>query len=261
MAGALSRWRFLVGAALRARGARLLLAGAVTLAVTGLLLAVPVIAGGGAGAPSVVLDSSSTTSPDLDGDATTPPAASAGSLAAPTGAAPDAAPTESTLDPAPHEPLSPAPVTSGSAPPETATSAPGSTSSAGATPSPSRSAGTAAGSAAGSKTPAPRTEDQAADDLPARPPTTTEEVLALVDEARTAAGCEPLVVDPALASPAPLPLGRATSPVRGPSAADVVAGWLADPDSSEVIGDCTLATVGVDRTDGDGDTWWTLHLA
>ncbi|HEX2072496.1 MAG TPA: CAP domain-containing protein [Geodermatophilus sp.] len=136
--------------------------------------------------------------------------------------------------------------------------------------------------------------DPAPADAPVAPPVATAspgvegEVLALVNEVRAAAGCEPLVADEGLAavarahsadmrdrdffdhtnpdglSPfdraenAGITSARAENIARGQSdAAAVMADWMDSPGHRANIVDCELRTLGVGVARGDGSTWWT----
>jgi uncharacterized protein YkwD len=269
LTGALTRWVLLLRGVLRLRLGRLVLAGLVTTAITGLVLAVPVIAGGGTGSPPVVLDSSSSTSPGADDAVTLPPSSAApgtatapsptpaprppaGGASAPSPLAPSVVPDGATADPTPPPAPAPAPAPA----PSTEASATSAAPTPDATPLPVTSADLGVG-----------------------------ELLGLLDEARTAAGCDPLTADAALTATAEAhsaamrdgdffgllgadgqsPLGagaRAAAIARGlPAFADVVEEWLADPSTAAAVDDCALTSAGIGRAAGDAGPWWTLLLA
>ena len=283
IAGALTRSALLLHRFLRVRTGRLLFTGLLATAVTGLVLAVPVIAGTGTGSPSVVLDSSSSTPPGVD-----------------LGVAPAPAPTDERVESAPAGTTSAAPAPSAPAGPETdepstsavptpaATTPPSLPTAPSTLPSPSPSPSSAAGappsSSSGRTTPsAPPTSDTAPPPAESAALDPTVDLLALLDEARAAAGCEPLRRDAALADAAEahstamreegdldLPDVDGRSPrEQGASAAavargesdpdDVLDDWL--DDDADVLRNCGLASVGIGRADGDDGPWWTLLLA
>ena len=95
--GALTRWALLLRRLLRIRTGRVLLGGAVTTVVTGLVLAVPVVSSGSV-LSSFFTDTSSDAPPQAAEDPVFTEPAGGWPAAAPgtTGAAPDAAPTAPT---------------------------------------------------------------------------------------------------------------------------------------------------------------------
>ncbi|WP_235928198.1 CAP domain-containing protein [Goekera deserti] len=117
------------------------------------------------------------------------------------------------------------------------------------------------------------------------------DVLALVNEARAAAGCAPVTQDGALADlarahsadmrdrgffshtdpngqdpwararAAGVSTARAENIARGQSdAAAVMAGWMASPGHRSNILNCSLRTLGVGVARGPGGPWWTQVL-
>jgi uncharacterized protein YkwD len=115
------------------------------------------------------------------------------------------------------------------------------------------------------------------------PASLEDQVLALVNEARVAAGCAALVADGGLAAAAAahstemredgvlglltadggsvLDLGaRAASVANGAAdAGSVVTGWLAGPDGAAIL-DCSMTSAGVGLDHGTSGPWWTLLI-
>jgi uncharacterized protein YkwD len=279
----------------RQQTGRLLLGAAVILAVTALMLTIPVVSGRGDGTSTVALDASSSaahqaddSSPvvmGVDGAPGTTGGRSLPSSSGTTGggsrsaAGPDTSAGTSSSDATLAGSSS-----SGSS--SAASSSVAATSSAASSSSSSSVSGT--GSAGtpvgGSDTPS---SPQSASDGPSAPsaPDAVDQVLSLVNAARATAGCGALVADPALAATARahsaemrdrgffglvdpvdgsvLDRGaRAATIAQGSSdPATVVAGWLADPADQAAIADCSLTSVGVGTASGDGGSWWTQLLA
>jgi uncharacterized protein YkwD len=265
---------------LRIRTGRVLLGGAVTTVVTGLVLAVPVVSSGSV-LSSFFTDSSSDAPPQAAEDPvfTEPeggwPAAAPGT----TGAVPDAAPTAPTTA-----------STTDTSTPSSATaeaSAPAASSSASSSSSPDATSASAASpsSEETSSSPAPGTPsaEAAAPPAPAEP-TPADDLLAALDRTRAAAGCDPLSTDGTLAEVArehsatmrdhdflglvddngDSVLDEADADAgwvaRGTSAAGVVSGWLSQGDAA-ALQDCSLTTVGIGRVGGPDGPWWTVLLA
>jgi uncharacterized protein YkwD len=281
--GSLTRRRLLLRAFLSARIGRLLLAGLVTAAITGLVLAVPVIAGSSRGSPSVVLDQSSTTTPELGGGSPPGPASQAPAVE-PT------APGTTGAGPAPAVPADPPAdrPTSGRTP--AGAPAPSSSSSWSSSSSSSSSSIRPTSPPSTGSVPSPSVPGTPAPDA-APPPAVPAELDAAaglidaLDQARAAAGCDPLAGDAELAAVAqahseamrdgeffgllgpdgqslPGTGARAAAISRGtPSGPDVVGEWLTDSADAAAIGDCTLGSAGIGRAEGDGGPWWTLLLA
>jgi uncharacterized protein YkwD len=275
---------------LRARLGRLASGALVTTTVVGLVLVIPVISGVGGGSPAVELDSSSTaaaaregSSPivmGLDGrpggltsEGTTP---SSGAPSATADPRTDSVPGSSAADPSTAESWATDPSAAATTAPGTTGSTPaGTPSSAGTTP-PGSPAGSPTsqsptpGSAPAPSTPVPTTPPPA---TPAQLPDAAGDVLALLNAERAAAGCGALVLDGGLAAIAQahsaamsasgdldlddLDVAGAVVAEGRPTAQSAVAGWLADPDDSAVLLDCSRTTAGVAAVDG----WWTTVLA
>jgi uncharacterized protein YkwD len=285
VAGALTRWGLLLRGLLRAlrrvRAGRVLLGGAVTTVVTGLVLAVPVVSSG-----SVLSSLFTDSSPDapsrpVEDPVFTEPSGGWPDASAPapgtTPAVPDTAPTapatSSTTDPT--TPSSAAAGSPAPAPSSSSSSSPDATSSSGAAPSSSSDASSAPGT--------PTTE-AASPPVPAEL-SPADDLLGVLDRTRAAAGCAPLSPDDGLIEAARehsaamrdedfLGLvddegdsvletadARAGWVAQGSrSPLDIVNGWLAEGDAAS-LQDCSLTAVGIGRTGGDSGPWWTLLLA
>ena len=280
-AGALSLWALMLRRLLRIRIGRVLLGGAVTTVVTGLVLAVPVVSSGSV-LSSFFTDSSSDAPPQAAEDPVfTEPEGGWPAAPGTTSAAPDAAPTAptpaSTTDTA-----TPSSATDGASAPAgssstSSSSAPGATSASAAAAPPS--------SEATSSSPAPGTPSAEA----AAPPAPAggapaDDLLAALDRTRAAAGCDPLSADGTLTEVArehsatmrdddflglvddngDSVLDEADADAgwvaHGTSAAGVVSGWLSQGDAA-ALQDCSLTAVGVGRVGGPDGPWWTVLLA
>ena len=274
-----SRRARLLGRASGHRSGRLALSTFLSSVVTALVLAVPVVAGNGVPHSPVVLGqdgvptsetfaglTSSATFSTATGETTAAPEATWSSAAPVTSAAPPAGdvagapavPEVVAPTPAPSEdPPAPAPAPETVPVPEVAASAPEVT-----VPAP----------AAAPATPSGGTEDQ---------------VVALVNEERAAAGCGPVSADGGLASVARAhsddmrdraffdhvnPEGlspfdraddagvdaRAENIARGQvDAADVMNSWMNSAGHRANILDCGLTRLGVGIAEGGGGPWWT----
>ena len=305
--GALTRWLLLTRRALRGRGSRLALAGLLAAVVTGLVLGVPVVSGSGGGRPSVALDASSSAAQSSTGDSPVvmgrdgkPVTSStfAGLESATTSSAPTAIAADE-----PEEPTGrggPSVPTSGSQPGTTGPAPVPPSAANGAspddTPSPAESATASrdtAPPAAGTTTTVPTLPGTASAEEPAAPAATgaEEQVLALVNAERAAAGCGALVADAGLAAVARAHsedmrdsgffghvnlegLGafdraeqaglsaRAENIARGQQdPAAVMADWMDSEGHRENILDCDLSRLGVGIADGDRGPWWTQLFA
>ncbi|SFL90769.1 CAP domain-containing protein [Geodermatophilus ruber] len=201
------------------------------------------------------------------------PAPAPTSPATPPPAAERPEPAPSSSAPAPTSPATPppapAPKPSPAAPPATPPPAPAPKPSPAAPPAPTRTAPAA---------PAPAPAGSSAE----------EQVLALVNEARAAAGCAPVVADAGLAavarahsadmrdrdffshtnpeglSPfdrarnAGISTARAENIAYGqPDAAAVMEGWMNSSGHRRNILDCDLTRLGVGVAEGAGGPWWT----
>jgi uncharacterized protein YkwD len=280
-AGALTRWALLLRRFLRIRTGRVLLGGAVTTVVTGLVLAVPVVSSGSV-LSSFFSDSSADAPPQAAEDPvfTEPeggwPAAAPGT----TGAAPDAAPTAPTT-PSTTDTATPSSATAGASAP-TASSSASSSSSPGATSASAAAASPSSEETSSSPAPGTPSAEAAAPPAPAEP-APADDLLAALDRTRAAAGCDPLSTDGTLTEVArehsatmrdddflglvddngDSVLDEADADAgwvaRGTSAAGVVSGWLSQGDAA-TLQDCSLTTVGIGRVGGADGPWWTVLL-
>jgi hypothetical protein len=276
LTGAFTRWALLLQALLRVRSGRLVLAGAVTTAVTAMVLVLPVVSGMGSEPRPMTLDSSSSSSASPSADEGSPvvmgvdgrPVASSSFAGAapstPVGETADVAPGTTVAPPATSEPApDPAPTTAG------ATSA-GAGSSTASSPRPPSAPAAPAPDPAEPPAHVPAeepAEDPADDDA-------ESDLLTLLNEARD--DCAPLTTDGSLADAArahsaamrdagrlmPLEGGPAGSIARGGTDADdVLSDWLDDPTGQATILDCSRGSVGIGLVDGGDGPWWTLLLA
>jgi uncharacterized protein YkwD len=274
----------------------------VSTVVTALLLAVPVVSG--AGIPSMTFDSSSSSSSasreseaeadspvvmGRDGRAVTSSTFAGRSASADTDspASASASADGSQSAASSEEP--------GVAAPESTAPAPGSASAKAAPPAADTSTSAPAGAlgaetpTAGSVPPAPTSAGSAAPAAPAVPAGggAEEQVLAMVNTERAAAGCGALVADAGLAGVARAhsedmrdrgffshdnpdglgPFERAelaglsasaeNIAVGQQDAAEVMADWMSSPGHRENILDCELGRLGVGVATGSGGPWWT----
>jgi uncharacterized protein YkwD len=304
--GALTRWLLLTRRALRRRSGRLVLGGLVTAVVTGLVLSVPVVSGFGSGTPTVALDASSSSaarsssedSPVVMGRDGRPVTSSTfAGVEAATSSPPADAPAEHSAEATQTETTQDdvvvaAPGTTASAP-DTTTGEDGAPAPA-AGLSPSAEVPAPAGSGAEPVTPEPSSSAPAGtpETLPGTPvepagSAVEDQVLALVNAERAAAGCGPLVADGGLAavarahsedmrdlgyfdheSPAGLdPFERAdlagltawaeNIAMGQQNATEVMAAWMDSSGHRANILDCDLTLLGVGVAEGSGGPWWT----
>jgi uncharacterized protein YkwD len=284
MAGTLTRSLVRTRRSARRRGGRLGLGMALSTAVTGFVLAVPVVSSDSPTAPMSMDSATSSTarhaeesSPVVMGRDGTPAPPAAGTPAAPPASEVPASELPATElpaselpaseMPAPEVPASDVPTPSADAPvtPQVSAAAPGTETD---TPAPSR---TAAASSAG-----------------ARAPGVEAQVIALVNAVRLDAGCAPLVHDEGLAEvarahsadmrdrdffdhenlagldpferaeAAGLTNARAENIAYGqPDPAAVMDDWMESRGHRANILDCELRTLGVGVAEGPGGPWWT----
>jgi uncharacterized protein YkwD len=284
MAGALTRSLVRTRRSARRRGGRLGLGMALSTAVTGFVLAVPVVSSDSPTAPMSMDSATSSTarhaeesSPVVMGRDGTPAPPAAGTPAAPPASEVPASELPATElpaselpaseMPAPEVPASDVPTPSADAPvtPQVSAAAPGTETD---TPAPSR---TAAASSAG-----------------ARARGVEAQVVALVNAVRLDAGCAPLVHDEGLAEvarahsadmrdrdffdhenlagldpferaeAAGLTNARAENIAYGqPDPAAVMDDWMESRGHRANILDCELRTLGVGVAEGPGGPWWT----
>jgi uncharacterized protein YkwD len=284
MAGTLTRSLVRTRRSARRRGGRLGLGMALSTAVTGFVLAVPVVSSDSPTAPMSMDSATSSTarhaeesSPVVMGRDGTPAPPAAGTPAAPPASEVPASELPATElpaselpaseMPAPEVPASDVPTPSADAPvtPQVSAAAPGTETD---TPAPSR---TAAATSAG-----------------ARAPGVEAQVIALVNAVRLDAGCAPLVHDEGLAEvarahsadmrdrdffdhenlagldpferaeAAGLTNARAENIAYGqPDPAAVMDDWMESRGHRANILDCELRTLGVGVAEGPGGPWWT----
>ena len=284
MAGTLTRSLVRTRRSARRRGGRLGLGMALSTAVTGFVLAVPVVSSDSPTAPMSMDSATSSTarhaeesSPVVMGRDGTPAPPAAGTPAAPPASEVPASELPATElpaselpaseMPAPEVPASDVPTPSADAPvtPQVSAAAPGTETD---TPAPSR---TAAATSAG-----------------ARAPGVEAQVIALVNAVRLDAGCAPLVHDEGLAEvarahsadmrdrdffdhenlagldpferaeAAGLTNARAEDIAYGqPDPAAVMDDWMESRGHRANILDCELRTLGVGVAEGPGGPWWT----
>ena len=279
--GALAHCALLLRAVLRLRTGRVVLTGVLSTIATGLVLAVPVIAGSEDRSSDVVFDASTSAGSDVwsaaepaEPEELVEPAAPGTTGAAPAPAAPAAPATD---EPATDEPTASTPNAATLDDPATGPSSSSSAS--------SSAAGEAPPSVPDPTTPsAPQAPD--ATPLPAVPAEVqpTVELLALIDQVRAAAGCDPVTPDAALADLAQvhskamrdegdldlldvdgdsvLEQGASAAAVaHGESDADDVLDDWVDDDDAEALRNCALTSAGIGLAEGDDGPWWTLLLA
>jgi uncharacterized protein YkwD len=284
MAGTLTRSLVRTRRSARRRGGRLGLGMALSTAVTGFVLAVPVVSSDSPTTPMSMDSATSSTarhaeesSPVVMGRDGTPAPPAAGTPAAPPASEVPASELPATElpaselpaseMPAPEVPASDVPTPSADAPvtPQVSAAAPGTETD---TPAPSR---TAAATSAG-----------------ARAPGVEAQVIALVNAVRLDAGCAPLVHDEGLAEvarahsadmrdrdffdhenlagldpferaeAAGLTNARAENIAYGqPDPAAVMDDWMESKGHRANILDCELRTLGVGVAEGPGGPWWT----
>jgi len=264
----------------RRRGARLALGALVSTVLTALVLSVPMVSGAAGGTPFVALDSFAATSAARTSHDPSPvvmgrdglPVTSSSSDGVSTSSA---APTRSTTDAFAGSPT-PAPVTTA------APTTPAATAAAVPAPAPAPEAA-----------PAPAEPKASAAVAAAEPadPSAEDQVLALVNVQRAAAGCGDLTADPGLAALARAhsadmrdrhffdhvnpdgldPFQRAAKAgivVRAeniaygqPDPAAVMDAWMKSPGHRANILDCDLTRLGVGVAEGAGGPWWTQDFA
>jgi uncharacterized protein YkwD len=277
IAGALRRSALLLGRARCHRSSRLALGAMVSTVVTALVLAVPMVAGTGAVSPVVLGQDGRPVSSQVFAGMT-----SSATFSSETGEA-TAAPS-TTQAPGAGSPTSD-PSDTGSAPAGTVAAAPDPTTSAPAAPPEAEADATPSSEAETAEVEAPATPATSA----AAPATggTEEQVLALVNAERAAAGCEAVVADAELASVARAhsedmrdrgffdhvnldgldPFDRADQAgtearaeniARGQQdAAAVMDAWMNSAGHRANILNCGLTRLGVGIAEGGGGPWWT----
>jgi len=298
MRGAVRRSALLARGALRHRSGRLALGAMVSTVVGGLVLTVPVVSGaGGSPQSGTTLESSASTAASSSGDSPVVmgrdgrPVSSSTSSGVASSSSAAGTSSEETVEAAPGTTGSasagstaaggsPLPSSSGSSAPTTGTTTSRTTTS-------RTTAGSPASQSSQSSAPVgtPAQEAPAEETTSAGSPASAEDqAIALVNEARAAAGCAALVADGGLAATAAahstdmrkdgalglltadggsvLDLGaRAASVANGPTDADsVVDRWLAGADAVAIL-DCSMSSVGVGIDRGTSGPWWTLLLA
>lgn len=281
----------------RQQTCRLLLGAAVIVAVSALMLTIPVVSSRSAATSTVALDSSSSaTAGETQGSSPV----EMGVDGSPTAASPDATgsgPTRpSGTAPAGSSATGPSSDPSSSASPSTSTAGTSASSSsvespsAGSPSSGSSATSTSSGSSSSSSSsstlggsgarPSPSVEPAAPD-----APDPVGQLMTLVNTQRAAAGCDALVVDDTLTAAAQAHSAAMrdrdyfglTDPVDGSVLGDgtraamiargsadpahVLAGWLTDPTDEAAILDCRLTSVGIGTADGDDGPFWTQLLA
>ena len=297
MRGAVRRSALLARGALRHRSGRLALGAMVSTVVGGLVLTVPVVSGaGGSPQSGTTLESSASTAASSSGDSpvvmgrdgrpvsssTSSGVASssgaAGTLSEETVVAPGTTGSASAGSTAAGG--SPLPSSSGSSAPTTGTTTSRTTTSRTTAGSPTSQSPQSSAPAGTPAQEAPAEETTSA----GSPASAEDQAIALVNEARAAAGCAALVADGGLAATAAahstdmrkdgalglltadggsvLDLGAlAASVANGPTDADsVVDRWLAGADAVAIL-DCSMSSVGVGIDRGTSGPWWTLLLA
>jgi uncharacterized protein YkwD len=274
---------------LRHRGGRLALGALVSTVLAALVLSVPVVSGAGGNVPLVALDSFASTSATRSSDGKSPvvmgrdgrPVSSAtfaGMSTTPTGA------TGSSTD-AFGGSASTAPGTTSAAPAESPAPAPADA----ATPAAEVPTETSTAPPVVAE-PAPQAPAPAAVVVPADLGA-EDQVLALANVQRAAAGCGALSGDPALASVARAhsadmrdrgffdhvnldgldPFERAKQAGLSARAENIAYGqqdaaavmdaWMKSPGHRANILDCSLTRLGVGMADGSGGPWWTQLFA
>jgi uncharacterized protein YkwD len=274
--------------ALRRRSGRLAVGVLVATVVTALVLAVPVVSGAGGPAPSVALDSSSSSSAPRHTDRDSPVVMGRDGRPVPSGTFAGAGSSSSA-----REESSAAPGTTGPAPAGGATTGESTTSSSSSSPAPESPSSSSSAAATTEETvpvpPVPQAEAAQAPAAAAPADAGVEgQVLALVNAARAQAGCNPLAADAGLAAVARahsadmrdrdffdhvnpdgldsfdrteragLTNARAENIAYGqPDAAAVMADWMTSRGHRANILDCELRTLGVGVAQGSGGPWWT----
>lgn len=269
---------------LRVHPARLLLGVLVTVGITALFLAVPVVSGKVSAPAPVALDSSASAaratagSPVVMGEDGVPvPAAAVSAGTGSRSAGPDstAAAGKAASSAKPDRaggPVSSSAQSAGSstARPKSAPGAVHSPTTAGTSSSSNGLTGSPGAASTGTgDSGVPTAAAPAASTVPAN---AAEKVLALLNEERADANCRPLRIDSDLTATATEhsaalrdgsePDQTVAAVARGTSApAAVVARWLADPTDRAALLDCTRTAAGLGiATGGNGGPWWTLLL-
>ena len=279
---------------LRVHPARLLLGVLVTVGITAVILAVPVVSGKVSDPAPVALDASASAarasagSPVVMGEDGVPvPAAVAsggtgGRSAGPESTATAGAAASSAEPDRAGGPLSSSPQSAGASTAR-AKSGPGtvhSPTTSGTSPSSNGltgSRGTASTDSASTGSASTGTADSGVPTAAAPAATTVpanaaDKVLALLNDERARVSCEPLRIDSALTATARVhsaalrdgsePDHTVAAVAHGTSdPAAVVEGWLADPSDKAALLDCTPTAAGLGiATGGNGGPWWTLLL-
>jgi uncharacterized protein YkwD len=289
MAGALTRSLVRTRRSARRRGGRLGLGMALSTAVTGFVLAVPVVSSDSPTTPMSMDSATSSTarhaeesSPVVMGRDGTPAPPAAGTPAAPPASEVPGSEVPGSEVPASELPASELPASEVPASEVPASDVPASSADAPVTPQAS-----AAAPGTETDTPAP-SRTAAASSAGARAPGVEAQVIALVNALRLDAGCAPLVHDEGLAKvarahsadmrdrdffdhenlagldpferaeAAGLTNARAENIAYGqPDPAAVMDDWMESKGHRANILDCELRTLGVGVAEGPGGPWWT----
>ena len=272
------------GDVLRVHPARLLLGVLVTVGITAVILAVPVVSGKVSDPAPVALDSSASAarasagSPVVMGEDGVPvPAAVASGRTGSRSAGPESTATAGTAASSAKPDRAGGPLSSSAQSAGTSTarakSGPGtvhSPATSGTSPSSNGLTGSRGTASTGTgDSGVPTAAAPAATTVPAN---AAGKVLALLNDERAGVGCEPLRIDSALTATARVhsaALRHGSEPDHTVAAvahgtsdpASVVEGWLADPTDKAALLDCTPTAAGLGiATGGNGGPWWTLLL-
>jgi uncharacterized protein YkwD len=274
---------------LRVHPARLLLGVLVTVGITAVILAVPVVSGKVSGPAPVALDSSASAarasagSPVVMGEDGVPvPAAVASGGTGSRSAGPESTTTAGTAASSAEPDRAVGALSSSAQSAGTSTarakSGPGTVHSptrSGTSPSSNGltgSRGTASTDTASTGTADSGVPTAAAPAATTVPANAADRVLALLNDERAGASCGPLRIDSALTATArahSAALRDGSEPDHTVAAvahstsdpASVVEGWLADPTDKAALLDCTPTAAGLGiATGGNGGPWWTLLL-
>jgi uncharacterized protein YkwD len=287
MAAAVSRVVRTHPSARRRRGGRLVLGTALSTAVTGFVLVVPVVSSGsGEPTPSMALDSSAN-SASSEASESSAPRAGVGSSPVVMGRDGLPAPSETEApETALVEPPAATDTTQDAVEVTTEASSPVAATELAESPSTGPSSTGPSSTTSQAAADAPATAPPAA--AAAAAPDLGSEVLALVNRARERAGCDPLVADAGLAAVARAhsadmrdrdyfahdtpeglsPFDRADQAGVGyaraeniafgqPDAAAVMEAWMNSAGHRANILDCDLTKLGVGVAEGPGGPWWT----